>query len=100
MHTDSVFPVGGSYVGWLSWQACVVRYKEFWDLVDEVFGRAYGRTLAQDQVLAQLEDRTAAQCLDDGVEPRLVWHVLCDALEVPTQQRWGTDPFRQAPPRK
>lgn len=75
-----------------------MRYREFWDLVDEVFGRAYGRSLTHDQVLGALGDRTAAQAIEDGEEPRVVWHVLCDALEVPAQRRWGMDPHRQAPP--
>jgi len=76
-----------------------VRNREFWQLVDEVFGARYGRTLAADQVLGELDDRTAAQALEDGVEPRLVWHVLCDAMDVPEQQRWGADARRPAPPR-
>ncbi|MGO1316143.1 MAG: DUF3046 domain-containing protein [Cellulomonadaceae bacterium] len=75
-----------------------MRYREFWDLVDEVFGRAYGRSLTHDQVLSTLGDRTAAQAIEDGEEPRVVWHALCDALEVPAQRRWGRDPHRQAPP--
>lgn len=81
-----------------TWQAVPVRYREFWQLVDEVFGSAYGRALTRDQVLNALDDRTAVQALEDGVEPRYVWHALCDALEVPDAQRWGTDKHRQAPP--
>lgn len=42
---------------------------------------------------------TAAQAIEDGVDPRIVWHVLCDALDVPDEQRWGKDKHRQAPPR-
>ncbi|WP_265523289.1 DUF3046 domain-containing protein [Oerskovia flava] len=75
-----------------------MRYREFWQLVDEVFGPAYGRTLASDQVLGALADRTAAQAIEDGVEPRVVWHALCDALDVPDHRRWGDDVNRQAPP--
>ncbi|ACZ22236.1 hypothetical protein Sked_23210 [Sanguibacter keddieii DSM 10542] len=75
-----------------------VRNREFWDLVDDVFGRAYGRTLADDQVLTALGDRTAAQAVEAGVEPRVVWHALCDAMDVPDARRWGSDLFRQAPP--
>ncbi|MBI9115507.1 DUF3046 domain-containing protein [Sanguibacter suaedae] len=75
-----------------------MRYREFWQLVDEVFGRAYGRTLASDQVLDALGSRTAAQAVEDGVEPRVVWHALCDAMDVPEPERWGTDAHRQAPP--
>jgi len=76
-----------------------MRNREFWQLVDEVFGERYGRTLAADQVLGDLGDRTAAQAIEDGIEPRTVWHVLCDAMDVPEQQRWGTDARRPAPPR-
>ena len=78
----------------------MVRYREFWDLVDDVFGRAYGRTIVRDQVLPAFGDRTAAQAIEDGEEPRRVWHELCDAMQVPGTQRWGSDPYRQAPPRK
>lgn len=76
-----------------------MRIREFWQLVDEVFGERYGRTLAADQVLTELGDSTAAQAIEAGLEPRLVWHALCDALDVPDSQRWGIDKFRQAPPR-
>lgn len=75
-----------------------VRYREFWELVDEVFGRAYGRTLASDQVLSVLDDRTAEQAIEAGIEPRTVWHALCDAMDVPDRYRWGSDEHRQAPP--
>ena len=76
-----------------------MRNREFWQLVDEVFGERYGRTLAADPVLGALDDRTAVQALEDGIEPRTVWHVLCDAMDVPEQQRWGADARRPAPPR-
>ncbi|QTE30607.1 DUF3046 domain-containing protein [Pengzhenrongella sicca] len=76
-----------------------MRHREFWALVDEVFGRVYGRTLAGDQVIGALENRTAAQAIEDGVEPRTVWHALCDALDVPQERRWGADAQRPAPPR-
>ncbi|SDC70485.1 Protein of unknown function [Sanguibacter gelidistatuariae] len=75
-----------------------MRNREFWQLVDEVFGPTYGRTLAADQVLSALGDRTVEQSIEDGVEPREVWHALCDAMDVPDAQRWGHDVNRQAPP--
>ncbi|MCF4122979.1 DUF3046 domain-containing protein [Antribacter sp. KLBMP9083] len=77
-----------------------MRNREFWQLVDEVFGPAYGRTLIREQVLPRLDDRTPAQALEAGVDPRDVWHALCDALDVPDTQRWGADKHRQAPPRR
>lgn len=75
-----------------------MRESDFWQLVDEVFGRAYGRVLAREQVLPALDGRTPVAALEDGDEPRDVWHALCDALDVPDSERWGTDKYRQAPP--
>lgn len=75
-----------------------MRYREFWQLVDEVFGADYGRVLAADHALTDLDSRTAAQAIDDGEEPRVVWHALCNQLAVPEADRWGSDEHRQAPP--
>ncbi|MCL3860174.1 DUF3046 domain-containing protein [Actinotalea sp. K2] len=73
-----------------------MRYSEFWDLVDEVFGRQVGRSLAHDQVLGALGDRTSVQALGEGTEPRQVWRALCDAMDVPEHARWGSDQRRPA----
>jgi Protein of unknown function (DUF3046) len=73
---------------------------EFTELVDDVFGSAYGRALVREQVLPRLDGRTPAQALEAGVDPRDVWHALCDAMDVPDAQRWGSDRHRQAPPRR
>ncbi|MCC2309115.1 DUF3046 domain-containing protein [Cellulomonas chengniuliangii] len=75
-----------------------MRFREFWQLVDEVLGSAHGRALTRDLVIPGLGNMTPVQALDDGVEPRDVWHALCDELEVPEPQRWGS--ARQAPPRR
>lgn len=75
-----------------------VRYREFWQLVDEVLGSAHGRVLVHELVLQRLGDRTAEQALDAGTDPRDVWHALCDELDIPDAQRWGSDRYRQAPP--
>jgi hypothetical protein len=77
-----------------------VRYREFWQLVDEVLGSAHGRALVRELVLPALGDRTPEQALDAGVEPRDVWHALCDELDIPDPQRWGSDRYRQAPPHR
>lgn len=77
-----------------------MRYREFWQLVDEVLGSAHGRVLVADLVLIGLDQRTAQQALDDGVEPRDVWHALCDELDIPDARRWGSDRHRQAPPHR
>ena len=36
-----------------------------------------------DHVLSDLGGRTAAQAIEDGVEPRRVWRALCADFEVP-----------------
>jgi len=77
-----------------------VRNREFWQLVDEVFGPAYGRSLTRDLVIDALGGRTAYQAIETGEEPRSVWHALCDAMELPDARRWGSDVRRQAPPRR
>jgi len=76
-----------------------MRHREFWALVDEVLGETYGRAVANDQVLGELDGMTAREALDDNVEPRDVWHALCDALDVPEPDRWGKDNRQPAPPR-
>jgi hypothetical protein len=64
--------------------------------MDDVFGASYARTLASDQVLGALADRTAVQALADGLEPRAVWRALCDAMEIPEQRRWGSEQPRSS----
>ena len=68
-----------------------MRYSEFWDAVVDVFGDRMGRVLVADQVLGGLADRTAAQALEAGEDPRTVWWALCDAMEIPLARRWGPD---------
>ncbi|KAB7791187.1 DUF3046 domain-containing protein [Bifidobacterium leontopitheci] len=66
-----------------------MREREFWELVDEVFGRGYGRSVVKDQRLDALGGRSAAEALDDGEQPRVVWNVLCDHMGIADPQRWG-----------
>lgn len=73
-----------------------VKEREFWQLLEEVLGRTYGRSLARDQVLTALDDMTVVEALAAGVEPRVVWNVLCDQLQIPDSRRWGKD--HNAPP--
>ena len=68
-----------------------MRVSEFWTLVDDEFGAAYGRSLAVDQVLLALGERTPAQALDEGEDPKAIWLALCDAMDVPPARRLGRD---------
>lgn len=70
--------------------------REFWQLLEEVFGRSYGRSLAQDQAIAALDNRTVLEALADGVEPRIIWNHLCDQMDIDDTLRWGDD--HNAPP--
>ncbi|MCV7067292.1 DUF3046 domain-containing protein [Mycolicibacterium houstonense] len=63
-----------------------MRLTEFHDLVDGQFGSIRGRSLLVDHVLAALDGRTAAQAIEDGVEPRAVWRALCADFDVPRDQ--------------
>lgn len=72
-----------------------MQEREFWELLEEVFGRSYGRSLARDQHLTAL-GATVVQALSAGVEPRTVWNALCDQMDVPDGKRWGKD--HNAPP--
>lgn len=73
-----------------------MQEREFWQLLEEVFGRSYGRALAQDQQLTRLDDMTVVEALYAGLEPRVVWNVLCDQMDIPDSKRWGRD--HNAPP--
>lgn len=73
-----------------------MREREFWQLLEEVFGRSYGRALSRDQQLTCLADMTVVEALDAGEEPRVVWNVLCDQMGIPDSERWGRD--HNAPP--
>ncbi|NEG95820.1 DUF3046 domain-containing protein [Bifidobacterium sp. SMB2] len=73
-----------------------MQEREFWQLLEEVFGRSYGRSLSRDQSLDALDSMTVVEALDAGVEPRVVWNVLCDHMDVPDARRWGSG--HNAPP--
>ncbi|MCI1831486.1 MAG: DUF3046 domain-containing protein [Bifidobacterium sp.] len=73
-----------------------MREREFWELLEEVFGRSYGRSLARDQRLTELGGSNVLEALARGIEPRVVWNVLCDQMDVPDRRRWGRD--HNAPP--
>jgi hypothetical protein len=63
-----------------------VRLTEFRELVDGQFGAVRGGSLLVDHVLTALGGRTAAQAIEEGVEPRDVWRALCADFDVPRDQ--------------
>lgn len=75
-----------------------MRESDFWLLAAEVFGISYAKSLMRELHLSALDDKTAEQSLDQGVEPRKVWHAVCDAMGLDDKERWGKDLRRAAPP--
>lgn len=75
-----------------------MRLSEFWELMDHVFGAAYSRTLARELALDMSDSRTAVEALEAGVDPRDVWHAVCQQMDVPLGARDGGDRERMIPP--
>jgi hypothetical protein len=63
-----------------------VRLTEFHELVEAQFGPARGASLLVDHALTRFGGRSAAQAIDDGVDPREVWRALCADFDVPRDQ--------------
>jgi hypothetical protein len=64
-----------------------VKLTEFWDRMREQFGDVYAESVAKDQVLAALGDRTVNQALADGEDAKTVWRAVAEAFEVPERLR-------------
>lgn len=63
-----------------------MRLTEFHELVAGQFGDVRASSMLVDHVLTTLGGRTAAQAIEDGVEPREVWRALCADFDVPRDQ--------------
>ena len=55
--------------------------------MEEALGGAYARTWATQFVIADLDERTAQQALDDGLAPKQVWLAVWEALGLPARDR-------------
>lgn len=64
-----------------------MRHTEFWERMDAALGNAYARSWADMHVMSELEGRTAAQALADGVPPRSVWRAVWQALGLPASEK-------------
>jgi hypothetical protein len=66
-----------------------VRLTEFWTRLEQAFGPAYARSVAEDQVLSQLGGRTISQALAQGEDATVVWRAVCAAYpeRVPARLR-------------
>lgn len=55
--------------------------------MDHHLGETYSRVWADQQVLAELDGRTASEALDSGVAPKIVWRAVWASLELPPSER-------------
>ena len=63
-----------------------MRLTEFHALVTDRFGSVRGGSMLVDHVLTKLGGRTAAQAIEDGIDPRDVWRALCADFDVPRNE--------------
>ena len=64
-----------------------VRLTVFWDKMRAQFGDAYAASVASDHALGDLGSRTVDQALAEGIEPKTVWHAVCEAFQIPERSR-------------
>jgi hypothetical protein len=64
-----------------------MRLSEFRIAMADEFGEVYGRMLAHDLVLNEIDGLTAEQAIAKGVATRQIWLALCRAKDVP-ESRW------------
>lgn len=66
-----------------------MRLTEFWERMDATFGPAYARSVAADQLLAELGGRTVDEALAHGDQALSVWRAVCAAYpdRVPSKLR-------------
>jgi hypothetical protein len=63
-----------------------VRLTDFWERMTATFG-AHADSIAEMQVLTELDNRTVVQALADGEPTMRVWRAVCEGLEVPQKLR-------------
>jgi len=64
-----------------------MRVTVFRRLMAEEFGMARAEMMASMHVFADLGGRTVDQALEAGIEPKTIWRVVCEALDVPAERR-------------
>ena len=64
-----------------------MRLTVFWERMRAQFGETYAESVAKDQVLPELGDRTVNQALAEGEDAKNVWRAVCEAFDVPERLR-------------
>lgn len=65
-----------------------MKNSEFYAVVEQVFGSAYGMTLCEDLVLDKY-GLTAEQALEKGEKPIQVWQELVKATDIASELAWA-----------
>lgn len=65
----------------------MVRLTHFWQQMNEEFGPIRSAALAEDHVFSELGGRTVNGALEEGLDAKHVWSVVCTAFEVPPERR-------------
>jgi hypothetical protein len=64
-----------------------MKETELWQRLQSHLGPGYYRVWAAEFSLADLEHRTVAQALADGVPSKIIWRAVWEALELPPRER-------------
>ena len=65
----------------------IVRLTEFWERMETRFGKSYADSVARDQVIGLLGNRTVHQALAAGESAKDVWRAVCEHFEIPVKER-------------
>jgi DUF3046 family protein len=64
-----------------------MRLTEFWERMQTRFGPAYADSVARDQVIGRLGNRTIHEALAAGESAKDVWRAVCEHFEIPVKDR-------------
>lgn len=64
-----------------------MRLTEFWERMHARFGASYADSVARDQVIAGLGNRTIYQALEQGESAKTVWRAVCQHFDIPVPDR-------------
>ena len=65
----------------------LVRLTEFWERMETRFGKSYADSVARDQVIGRLGNRTVHEALTAGESAKDVWRAVCEHFEIPVKDR-------------
>jgi hypothetical protein len=64
-----------------------VRLTDFWERMTARFGPAYADSVARDQFIGALGNRTVHEALAAGEQPKDVWRAVCEHFDIPAGDR-------------